>query len=74
MSTLILFTWYIVPYFYITEFLLKFDYTEEQSAYLISIIGIFNMIGMIFLGWIGDKPWLNVTKVYAACLFGEFTD
>ncbi|XP_070501956.1 monocarboxylate transporter 14-like [Chironomus tepperi] len=69
LSTLFLFIWYIIPYFYITEYLLKFNYTEEASAYLISIIGIFNTFGMVALGWIGDQPWCNVTKTYAFCLF-----
>lgn len=68
LSTLFLFIWYIIPYFYITEFLRKFGYSEEASAYLISIIGIFNTVGMIGLGWIGDQKWCNVTKTYAFCL------
>ncbi|CAG9801614.1 unnamed protein product [Chironomus riparius] len=69
LSTLFLFIWYIIPYFYITEYLLKFNYTEEASAYLISVIGIFNTFGMVSLGWIGDQQWCNVTKTYAFCLF-----
>ncbi|KAG5678198.1 hypothetical protein PVAND_007891 [Polypedilum vanderplanki] len=68
LSTLFLFIWYIIPYFYITEFLRKFGHSEEASAYLISIIGIFNTVGMIVLGWVGDQKWCNVTKTYAFCL------
>lgn len=68
-----LFFRYIIPYFYITEHLLTFDYTEEQSAYLISIIGMFNTIGMLLLGWVGDKPWLNVTRCYAVCMICKFS-
>lgn len=48
-------------------------YTDDQSAQLLSVIGVAQTIGMIFLGWAGDQPWLNVTKVYAACLAGNST-
>ncbi|CRL08753.1 CLUMA_CG021268, isoform A [Clunio marinus] len=68
LSTLFLFVWYIIPYFYITELLLNFDYSEESSAYLISAIGIFNTLGVVGLGWVGDQKWCNVTKTYAFCL------
>lgn len=67
-STLLLFIWFIVPYFYLPEYMLKFGYTEEDAANLISVIGVFNTIGMIFLGWTGDRPWLNIPKTYAICL------
>lgn len=68
LSTLLLFIWYIIPYFYITEQMITYNYTEEDSAMLISIIGIFNTIGMVGLGFLGDRPWLNVNITYAVCL------
>lgn len=63
---------FIIPYFYITEHMLKFGYTEEDSAILISVIGIFNTIGMIVLGYAGDQPRVNVTKTYAVCLVRKY--
>lgn len=68
LSTLLLFIWFIIPYFYVTEHMLAYNYKEEDSAILISIIGIFSTIGMLVLGYIGDKPWLNISKTYAYCL------
>lgn len=62
-----------MPYFYLPEYMLKHDYTEEDSSIIISAIGVFNTIGMIFLGWTGDQPWLNIHKTYAVCLVGMFT-
>ncbi|XP_058066249.1 uncharacterized protein LOC131215870 [Anopheles bellator] len=67
-STLLLFVWYIIPYFYIPEYVLQNNYSEEDAANLISMIGIFNTIGMVGLGWLGDQPWVNVCKAYAVCL------
>lgn len=69
LSTIILFIWFIVPYFYLAEHMLRYDYTDEQVSFTISNIGVTNTIGMIFLGWAGDQPWMNLTKTYAICLF-----
>lgn len=71
-STILLFIWYVVPYFSITDHLLRYNYTETDGANLISVIGVFNTIGMVILGYIGDKPWLDVPKTYAACLIGKY--
>ncbi|XP_050298851.1 monocarboxylate transporter 14-like [Anthonomus grandis grandis] len=68
LSTIILFTWFIVPYFYLAELMVKSGYTSEQAAFTISNIGISNTIGMLFLGWAGDRSWMNITKTYAICL------
>ncbi|KAF7410041.1 hypothetical protein HZH68_004422 [Vespula germanica] len=68
LSTILLFTWFIVPYFYLAEHLTRNGYSESDGANLLSIIGITNTIGMIGLGWAGDQPWMNVSKTYACCL------
>lgn len=46
-------------------------YVEDDSAYVISLIGVSQTIGVIGLGYIGDKPWLNIPKTYACCLMGK---
>lgn len=46
-------------------------YVEDDSAFVIAVIGVSQTFGMIGLGYIGDKPWLNVPKTYAGCLVGE---
>ncbi|KAH1025337.1 hypothetical protein HUJ05_010079 [Dendroctonus ponderosae] len=68
LSTIILFVWFIVPYFYLAELMLAHQYTTKQASFTLSNIGIANTIGMIFLGWAGDRPWMNMTKTYAVCL------
>ncbi|KAF7989933.1 hypothetical protein HCN44_008607 [Aphidius gifuensis] len=68
LSTILLFTWFIVPYFYLAEHLTRNNYDETDGAQLLSIIGITNTIGMIGLGWAGDQPWMNVSKTYTGCL------
>lgn len=71
MSILLLFTWFIVPYFYITEHLKRYNFVEADGAFVISLIGVFNTIGMVVFGWLGDRPWVNVTKTYSANMFGK---
>ncbi|XP_034937463.1 monocarboxylate transporter 9-like [Chelonus insularis] len=68
LSTILLFTWFIVPYFYLAEHLTRNGYSESDGANLLSIIGITNTIGMIGLGWAGDQPWMNIMKTYTVCL------
>ncbi|KAJ8933232.1 hypothetical protein NQ314_014148 [Rhamnusium bicolor] len=65
-STIILFVWFIVPYFYLAEHMTRSGYTEKQASFVISIIGFTNTIGMVLLGWAGDQ--INVAKTYAVCL------
>lgn len=47
LSTIMLFIWFIVPYFYIAEHLTRHGYTENDCSKLISLIGITNTIGMV---------------------------
>lgn len=47
LSTILLFTWFIVPYFYLAEHLSRHGYEESFAASLLSIIGITNTVGMV---------------------------
>lgn len=47
-------------------------YTEDDSAALISAIGIAQTIGMVVLGWLGDQSFVNVPKIYGFCLFCKY--
>lgn len=60
-----------MPYFYLNEHMLSLGYNENDSSTVISVIGVSQTVGMILLGFIGDKPWLNVPKTYACCLVGK---
>ena len=52
LSTILLFTWFIVPYFYLADFIhdindSTLNYTNEDVSLLLSVIGITNTIGMV---------------------------
>ncbi|XP_066259756.1 monocarboxylate transporter 14-like [Euwallacea similis] len=68
LSTIILFVWFIVPYFYLAELMLAHQYETKSASFTLSNIGVANTIGMVFLGWAGDRPWMDITKTYAVCL------
>ncbi|XP_034935207.1 monocarboxylate transporter 9-like [Chelonus insularis] len=67
-SNFLLHTWYDVPYVYLTDNAIEMGFSETDASILISVIGIANMFGEIFLGWAGDKPWANALIVYALCM------
>lgn len=47
LSTISLFTWFIVPYFYLAKLMTIYDYTEAEASVVISMIGVTNAIGMV---------------------------
>lgn len=68
LSTLVLFIWFIVPFFYISDFMVMNGYSEANGSWMLSVFGVACIIGVVGLGWMGDLPWVNVTKTYAICL------
>lgn len=67
-SNFLLYTWYDVPYVYLTDNATEMGFTPSQSSMLISIIGIVNMVGEIVLGWMGDRKSVNANFTYAVCM------
>jgi hypothetical protein len=47
LSTILLFTWFIIPYFYIAELMVRNGYSEQDGSTLLSIIGFTNFLGMV---------------------------
>lgn len=47
LSNFLLYTWYDVPYVYLTDNALENGYSETDSSMLIAIVGIVNMIGEV---------------------------
>lgn len=68
MSNFLLYTWYDVPYVYLTDNAIERGFSETDASILISVIGILNMAGEVILGWAGDIEWINANLVYALCM------
>lgn len=67
-SNFLLYTWYDVPYVYLADNAIEMGFTETDASFLISVIGILNMVGEIVLGWAGDRQWVNAGLVYAVSM------
>lgn len=57
---------FYIPYVYVVT--MCKDKNIENPEYLISVIGVSNLIGRIVLGYISDKPWVNRLLAYNVCL------
>ncbi|KAK6643421.1 hypothetical protein RUM43_004926 [Polyplax serrata] len=66
-SNFLLYTWYDVPYVYLADNAIERGFSKAEAPYLISVIGILNMIGEIAFGWVGDR--FNANIAYAVCMF-----
>jgi len=64
-SNFLLYTWYDVPYVYLAHNAIEMGFSDTDGSYLLSVIGILNMVGEIILGWAGDVAWINAGLVYA---------
>lgn len=58
-----------VPYVYSKDRALETGIAgNEDASFLLSIIGIANTLGRVFLGYLSDKPWINRLWLYNSCL------
>lgn len=46
-STIILYVWFIVPYIYVAEHMIRNHYSENEASLMLSVIGVANTIGMV---------------------------
>ena len=46
-ATILLFTWFIIPYFYLAEHMVRNGYTEQEASTLLGVIGFCNFVGMV---------------------------
>ncbi|KAJ2953818.1 hypothetical protein O0L34_g1446 [Tuta absoluta] len=57
---------FYIPYVYTVP--LGNSLNIEDPEFIVSIIGVANVIGRIILGFIADKPWVNRLLAYNVCL------
>jgi len=57
-----------VPYVYTVDRARGWDIPEKDSAFLLSVIGIANTLGRLFLGWLSDQKFINRLYLYNSCL------
>lgn len=62
---------FIIPYLYLPDYMKQYGYEVSVSAVLISAIGIAQTVGMIGLGYLGDRSWMNINICYSICMLGK---
>lgn len=56
------------PYVYIPDHAASLPLIKKESgAYIISIVGVLNTLGVVMVGYVGDKPWIDPSLLYAMC-------
>jgi len=59
---------FFVPFIYLPDFARKHELSNNQGAFLVSIIGITNTVGRVVCGYISDKRWIDALKIYNVAL------
>ncbi|XP_018493762.1 monocarboxylate transporter 9 [Galendromus occidentalis] len=56
------------PYVYIPDHAKSIPSVQEGAgAFIISVLGVLNTLGVVIVGYIGDKPWIDPSLLYAIC-------
>ncbi|XP_037781174.1 uncharacterized protein LOC119577689 [Penaeus monodon] len=63
-SNFILYVFYDTVYMYLTDYAQGVGVSADDSANLISAIGILNCVGMVVMGYVGDRPWSSPMLIY----------
>lgn len=59
---------FYVPYFCLADRAKDLSLSDNDGSYLLAIIGVFNTLGRLILGYVSDKSWVNRLWVYNWCL------
>ncbi|XP_037571757.1 monocarboxylate transporter 12 [Dermacentor silvarum] len=54
-----------IPYMYLPDSAIQLGVDKDRASYLISFIGILNTFGVVIVGYLGDKSWLEPTLLYS---------
>lgn len=64
-SNFLLYMVYNIPYMNLPDYLIELGYSQQESSRIVSLIGIFNTIGMITVGIVADRRLVNNELLYA---------
>ena len=68
-SNFILYAWYDIMYTYLPDYAEKtLQWHPNDATILLPMIGIFNTLGEVVIGYVGDKNWINLNYLYALCM------
>lgn len=53
------------PYMYLPDSAIQLGVDKDRASFLISFIGILNTFGVVIVGYLGDKWWLEPSLLYS---------
>ncbi|KAK8770601.1 hypothetical protein V5799_012934 [Amblyomma americanum] len=53
------------PYMYLPDSAIQLGVDKDRASFLISFIGILNTLGVVIVGYLGDKSWLEPSLLYS---------
>ncbi|ERL84402.1 monocarboxylate transporter 14 [Dendroctonus ponderosae] len=66
-ATILMCIWFAVPFVYLADHMDAKNYDKFQQSLAISVLGAANIVGMVFIGFLGTR--MKVATLYAICLF-----
>ena len=63
-----IFSGFFIPFTYLPDLAEDYGMTSQQSALLISIIGILNTVSRVLVGWVADRPWADALLLNSVAL------
>lgn len=52
------------PYVYVPDSAMVLGVSKERASFLIACIGVLNTVGVVMVGYLGDKPWTEPVVLY----------
>lgn len=63
-SNFIYYFWDDIPYMFAADHAMRKNIEQQKASFLLSVIGIFNTVGQVVFGFVGDMD-INLLSVYA---------
>ncbi|GIY46857.1 monocarboxylate transporter 9 [Caerostris extrusa] len=54
-----------IPYVYVPDHAITTGTDLESASLLVSVLGVLNCLGVVIVGYVGDKPWLDPSLLYS---------
>ncbi|KAF8778795.1 Monocarboxylate transporter 14 like protein [Argiope bruennichi] len=65
LSNFLLYACVDIPYVYVPDHAITTGTDLESASLLVSVLGVLNCLGVVIVGYIGDKPWIDPSLLYS---------
>ncbi|CAL1273933.1 unnamed protein product [Larinioides sclopetarius] len=65
LSNFLLYACVDIPYVYVPDHAITTGTDLESASLLVSVLGVLNCLGVVIVGYVGDKPWIDPSLLYS---------